>query len=77
MHQSLYNETLQLRLESAVATFRKDHNGEKPSLLHISKQDYRHLVPYRDDAFRYGLAIRGVTTIGLEEMEPGKFLVVS
>lgn len=68
----MYPIYLQLRFESAVANYVKKH-GEKPSLLQINRSDYSRLLPHEADTRRFGLAIRGVTTVGLEDIPAGQY----
>jgi hypothetical protein len=69
---SMCTENFQLRLERAVIDFEKKH-AQKPSLLQINRNDYWSLLPCRDETSRCGLAIRGVSTIGLEGVESGQY----
>ena len=71
----MYNEYLQHKLETAVELFVQQHE-EKPSLLKISQQDFKDILPYKDENSKYGLRIRGVMTVGFKDMAKGQYLII-
>jgi hypothetical protein len=71
----MYTALFQHKLESLVVQFEK-HYEEKPTLLQISKQDFKKLLPYRDESSKYGLRIKGVATIGVDDIAIGQYNLV-
>ena len=65
----------QEKLEAAVSSF-VTANQAKPSLLQINDEDFRSILPYKDESSKYGLRIRGVVTIGTKEINPGQFFII-
>ena len=63
------------KLENAIDHFVLEH-AEKPSLLKISQQDFRLILPYRDETSKFGLRIRGVVTIDSTEVGEGQYLII-
>ena len=63
------------KLENAIDHFVLEH-AEKPSLVKISQQDFRSILPYRDETSKYGLRIRGVLTVDSAEVSEGQYLII-
>ncbi|GAA4736959.1 hypothetical protein [Flavisolibacter ginsenosidimutans] len=72
----MYPQALQQRLERAVIAYKSEHQ-EKPSLLQISRTDYNTLLPHESPNARCGLAIYGVTVVGLDDVRSGDYHLVS
>ena len=71
----MYPENFQYKLETAIEYFVQKHE-EKPSLLKVSQQDFKAMLPYKDETSRYGLRIRGVMTVGFSDMSRGQYLII-
>ena len=71
----MYPEHFQYKLETAVELFIQQYE-DKPSLLKISQQDFKSIVPYRDEESKYGLRIRGVMTVPFNDMARGQYLII-
>jgi len=65
----------QAKLEAAVLSFVAT-NDAKPSLVQINNEDFRSILPYKDESSKYGLRIKGVVTIGTKEINRGQFFMI-
>jgi hypothetical protein len=72
---NMYPEIFQYKLETAIEYFVQQHE-EKPSLLKISQQDFKAMLPYKDENSKYGMRIRGVMTVGFKDMAKGQYLII-
>ncbi|RYZ30662.1 MAG: hypothetical protein EOO10_02055 [Chitinophagaceae bacterium] len=71
----MYPENFQYKLETAIEYFEQQHE-EKPSLLKISQQDFKAILPHKEETSHYGLRIKGVMTVGFRDMAKGQYLII-
>lgn len=71
----MYPEIFQYKLETAIEYFVQKHE-EKPSLLKISQQDFKAMLPYKDENSKYGMRIQGVMIVGFKDMAKGQYQII-
>ena len=71
----MQSSDFQDKLENAVDNFIIEH-CDKPQLIKISQQDFRSILPYRDEKSKFGLRIRGVMTIDSVDIAEGQYLII-
>ncbi|RYF84602.1 MAG: hypothetical protein EON98_08765 [Chitinophagaceae bacterium] len=71
----MYQELLQAKLEAAVLHYSAQHE-QKPSLLQINPEDFRQILPYSDQCRKFGLSIKGVTTISTGDIAKGHYRLI-
>jgi hypothetical protein len=71
----MYPELLQAKLESVVLEYLNQHS-EKPRLLKINHEDFRSILPHSDQCKQFGLRIKGVATVGANDVQRGRYSLV-